>query len=327
MTQNFANLTTIRGHQLADMNFKENTFIVKGIIEPGLAVLAGPPKAGKSFMALSLAVNIAQGTPFLGLETAQAEVFYLGLEDSLSRIQKRLTSMYDDISNGLHLAVSISSMEENFAMQIKNYILENPKIKLVIIDTLQIIRNSAEMSYKNDYQEMRFLKKLADELNICILVVHHTRKQYDSDPLNRISGTNGLAGAADTIMIFETNNHLRDQATLFCTGRDIETREFKLQRNPNTSIWESVADSLASPQKFIPECLSALLDFLKEEKHFDGTNQALAEKLENRIPSTIDAKALKQAMNKYSAELSRLGITFRNYRDSKNRYVAITYQE
>ena len=92
----------------------------------------------------------------------------------------------------------------------------------VAIDTFQVIRSyTADTSYANDYDELRKLKALADELNITLLLVHHLRKQGDSDPLNKLSGTTGISGAVDAVFVLDKSKRSQDNATLVATGRDI----------------------------------------------------------------------------------------------------------
>lgn len=103
-------------------------------------------------------------------------------------------------------------------------------VGLVVIDTLQKVRAaSSDDAYANDYDDVGAIKKLADSLGLCILLVHHTRKQYDSDPMNMISGTTGMPGAADGYLVLQSSKDEPDCATLYCSGRDIENRELKLK--------------------------------------------------------------------------------------------------
>lgn len=85
------------------------------------------------------------------------------------------------------------------------------------------------MSYSSDYEDAGILKALADRNGICLLVIHHLRKMADDDPFNRLSGTNGLAGAADGTLILMRNKRQDGTATLYATGRDIEDVEEELE--------------------------------------------------------------------------------------------------
>lgn len=97
-------------------------------------------------------------------------------------------------------------------------------------------------SYVNDYADLSVLKKLADENELAILLIHHLRKQKDDDPFNRISGTTGLSGAVDTSFTLIEEKRGSGKAKLSCIGRDIEYREIELERNEN-NVWELLSDS------------------------------------------------------------------------------------
>ena len=92
---------------------------------------------------------------------------------------------------------------------------QHPDTVLVVVDTFAVVRAlGGDQTYGSDYQEVRQLKALADELKITLLMVHHVRKLGDSDPLNRLSGTTGIVGAADTVLILERSHRSADCATL-----------------------------------------------------------------------------------------------------------------
>ena len=65
-------------------------WIVPGLLPAGLALFAGPSKAGKSWLTLWLCLQVAQGKPVWGREIESRTVLYLSLEDTLNRLQDRL---------------------------------------------------------------------------------------------------------------------------------------------------------------------------------------------------------------------------------------------
>ena len=98
-----------------------------------------------------------------------------------------------------------------------------------MIDTLQRVRGTGSDSnlYANDYQDIGLLKRLADRRQIAILLIHHLRKLHDDDPMNMISGSTGLSGAADSTFVLRKSSRLANIASLHCTGRDIPDRTLK----------------------------------------------------------------------------------------------------
>jgi len=69
-------------------------------------------------------------------------------------------------------------------------------------------------------------------MDVSILILHHLRKtEADEDPLDQISGTTGLAGAADTAIVLQRDRTGR--AILYGRGRDVEEFELALERDPS----------------------------------------------------------------------------------------------
>ena len=191
-------------------------------------ILAGAPKIGKSWLALWLCLCVAQGQALWNFATTQGEALYLSLEDSFQRIQTRLFDLTEDAPPTLHFAIIADTLKHGLEQQIEQFLAEHPTTKLVVIDTLQRVRSAGSDSnlYANDYQEIGLLKKLADKRHIAILLIHHLRKLHDDDPMNMISGSTGLGGAADSTFVLQKSSRLANIASLHCTGRDIADRTF-----------------------------------------------------------------------------------------------------
>ena len=101
-----------------------------------------------------------------------------------------------------------------------------------------------ENAYSADYREIGLLKSFADRHGVCLLLVHHLRKMGDdSDPFNRISGTNGIMGAVDTALVLSKQKRSDSQTTLSITGRDIESRDMVLEFSTETYRWRVLGDA------------------------------------------------------------------------------------
>lgn len=212
--------------------------------------------------------------------------------------------------------------------QIETFKKEHDELSLVVIDTFQIIRNSGrDISYANDYEEVRILKQLADNLGICILLIYHIRKQDASDPLNKISGTTGIIGAADAVFVLDKSKRNANCATMICTGRDIEYREIELNFSKESCIWELVSDTLENPELLLPDEMAVLIEWGKFKKYFNGSNTEFAESYSSFSGYTMSAKALKQQMNKWRYQLEEQGLYFKSTRSNGHRKIEIFYIE
>lgn len=207
------------------------SWLVEGLLAPGLYFLGGSPKVGKSWLALQLCLAICRGDLFLGFHTRKSEVLYLALEDGPQWLHARALHLTEEAPAGLHLSGRAPMIGQGLEQQLDQTLTDHPNIRLVIIDTLQKVWAvaGANASYGNDYQDAAALKELADRCNVCLLVIHHLRKMPDEDPFNRLSGTNGLIGAADGTIILIRQKRQEGTALLTATGRDIEDVELTLE--------------------------------------------------------------------------------------------------
>ena len=309
-----------------DAKLPKRNFCVQTLPPEGISMLGGAPKVGKSWMVLFIALQVATGQPIWNLPTKQGTVLYLALEDSLSRLQERLNRLTDDAPASLYFTTTAGKVDDELCMQISKFILEHPDTALVIIDTFQLVRsNGVESSYANDYEEVRELKALADDLKISLLLVHHLRKQGDSYALNKLSGTTGISGAMDAVFILDQSKRNANGATLFCTGRDIENREIEIQLKKENCEWELKGDSLEEPTLSQPEEITLLIEMMKQLQSFDGGNTEFAELFHSFSGKDISAKALKQMMNRWRYTLEDHDVFFTSGRSNGKRYIKTWY--
>ena len=326
MNETKTNLTVIDGETLMDMKLPPTKFCVETLLPQGISMLGGAPKIGKSWMVLDLCVHIAKGDAIWNLSTQKGTTLYLCLEDPLNRIQQRLCMLTDEVPKNAYFATAAGTLADGLCEQIRKFVSEHPDTVLVAIDTFQIVRaNTADTSYANDYDDVRRMKQLTDELRISILLVHHLRKQGDSDPLNKISGTTGISGAMDAIFVLDRSKRNADMATLVCTGRDIEYREMEMRLSKDDCVWSLVSDSLENPQMMLPDEMVFLVEFMKVQKSFSGTNSEFTELFNSYYGKKLSAKSLKQMMNRWRYSLEEQGLQFTSHRSNGQRLVDISY--
>ena len=195
-------LHTLTMTELFQTTYKSRPPVVEGLLYTGAYILAGAPKIGKSFLVAQIAYHVSTGQDLWGYKVHQGTVLYLALEDDFQRIQSRMFMMYgvNDTPN-LHFATAAGKIGNGLDEQLKNFVQEHPDTNLIIIDTMQKIREvgGEAYSYASDYEIIGRIKQFADQHGICVLTVHHTRKQQADDSFETISGTTGLCGwfAAD----------------------------------------------------------------------------------------------------------------------------------
>ena len=249
-------------------------WIVPGLLPAGLALFAGPSKAGKSWLTLWLCLQVAQGKPVWGREIEPRTVLYLSLEDTLNRLQDRLFRLVgsEDTPEKLILHTECQSIGQGLEEQITSFLYNHSDTGLVVIDTLQKVRSCDQSGsmYASDYKDVSALKSLADKYGICILLIHHLRKQAASDPFDQISGSNGLMGAADTTWVMQRKRTSKN-ADIILTGRDLDRRTLYLHEE--NCIWLLDEEETAEEQrlKAVPEYLWKVAEYGEQAGKWQGT--------------------------------------------------------
>jgi AAA domain len=218
-------------------------WIIEGWLPTGLTFLVGKSKIGKSWLALDLAMEIAAGRPVFGkVQTTQCDVLYIALEDHPNRMKSRVDKMLgsNEYSTGVTITHQWPTLDNGGLDAMASWLDFNPACRLIFVDIFVRIRDKPDGRsgvYQQDYQDVVPLQKFANERQVAIVLLHHTRKQEAADPFDTVSGSTGLMGAADTTMIL-TRRRGEPNGTLAIVGRDIiEDGEFAVRFDKETAKW------------------------------------------------------------------------------------------
>lgn len=279
-------LPTITAKELMEKEFPPRVELIEGMLGPGLYILAGAPKIGKSWLVLQIAHHISTGTPLWDRRVSRHAVLYLCLEDTLQRIQSRLLTICDGETGDVTFSIEAGILGDGFEKQLIAYLRSHADTKVVIVDTLAKVRGTVSSSnvYSSDYAAMNVFKHLADTFKIALILVHHTRKQDAEDAMQKISGTNGLMGCADGAMVLEKPDRSAPQAILTMTGRDFEDQTFRLRQNRETMCWEIADGGEEFHMAPAEPVLAAVAALVQEEGTWKGTAMELVEALQEREP-------------------------------------------
>ena len=248
-----------RGHtavELWGMNFPPVNFAVPVYVAEGLTLLAGAPKRGKSWLALDLCCSVARGGFTLGDQKVciEGDVLYCALEDSPRRMKSRLKivcQLADRPPKRLTVwfGKDLPRLGNGCEEALREWIDSVEKPRLIVVDTLNYVRPDRtrdEDPYSYDYRSAVSLQRIAGEFGIAIILVHHTRKSAADDYLESISGTNGLTGGSDAVVVLERQG---DGSTVFKgRGRDVEEFEVAMRFEKSTCRWEVLGDAAEARQ-------------------------------------------------------------------------------
>lgn len=250
---------------LRTKNFAPVRYIVPGYLAEGCTILAGRPKVGKSWLMLDVGLAVAAGSEVLGTKPDEGDVLYLGLEDNERRLRSRIQKIlgpFAEWPRRFGYATTWCRQHEGGLDQIRAWIESVSLPRLVVVDVLARFRtpqNGQNGQYEADYQAVQGLQAIASEKNVAIVIVHHLRKSAaDADPFDKVSGTLGLSGAADSVLILDRDGQ---GTTLYGRGRDIEEIETAITFDRGRCRWQvlgAAADvRLSDERKVIIDALRA----------------------------------------------------------------------
>ena len=277
-------LETVSMTELYDTVYPPKIPIVDGLIYAGTYLFVGAPKVGKSFFMAQLGYHVSMGLDLWDYPVRKGTVLYLALEDDYARLQKRLSRMFGmESSENFYFATQSKTLNEGLEEQLNQFVKEHTDARLIIIDTLQKVREVGgdKFSYASDYEIVTKLKAFSDEHGICLLVVHHTRKMESSDSFDMISGTNGLLGAADGAFVMQKEKRTDNKAVLEVAGRDQQDQRFYLTRDKERLIWtleRTETEAWTEPPDPVLEAVAAFIT--AERPSWGGTATELAAALQ-----------------------------------------------
>lgn len=320
-------LATISMQELYERIFQRKPPIIDGLLYTGTYLFVGAPKLGKSFFMAQLAYHVSTGTPLWEYPVRRGTVLYLALEDDYRRLQERLYRMFGTAqSDRLFFSITAKQIGKGLDEQLSGFIGQHSDTSLIIIDTLQKIReiSSDAYSYASDYEVITKLKRFADRYHICLMLVHHTRKQQSDDKFDMISGTNGLLGAADGAFLLHKEKRTGASAILEISGRDQQDQRLYLIRNPETLAWdlEKVENELwREPPEPLLEAIAKLVT--EEQPEWNGTATELVAALGlDMKPNTL---TLKLNVNAGRLE-TEYQIRYQNSRSHNGRSIQLSFQ-
>ncbi len=266
-------LNIISARELMNTDYPPLSFTIDKILPQGIFILAGSGKIGKSWLSLYMCIAVANGGSLWDFKANEGEVLYLALEDTHPRLKERLERISEEHSHNdkLHLAISSLGITDGLIQQVKDFIAAKPTTRLIVIDTLERIRNSEQdkSMYSCDYRDIGKLREILTDNTATLLLVHHTRKMYDPDPLNTLSGSTGLVGAVDGVWVLEKEKRTEGKGKLTIANRDTEGHCFNVEFDKENCRW----NFLGAEEEFRENEDDAFCDLIAEfvTSTFHGT--------------------------------------------------------
>ena len=318
-------LPTVSLNELYDNVYQSRLSIIDGLLYTGAYILAGAPKIGKSFLVAQIAYHVSTGKKLWDYDVKQGSVLYLALEDDYRRLQERMSRMFGiDATGDLFFSITANQIGKGLNDQLEGFIYEKKNTKLIIIDTLQKVREieSDTYSYAGDYEIISKLKEIADKHCICILIVHHTRKQPSVDSFEMISGTTGLLGCADGAFLMQKEKRTDRTATLEIVGRDQPDQRLYLSKDQEHLIWNLEHKELELWKEPPDKMLEKIAGLLTQENPvWQGSATELVEILDEDIKPNFLSKKLNVKAGRL---LDEFNIGYENNRTKTGSNITLT---
>jgi hypothetical protein len=239
--------------------------IVDPILYPGLTILGGRPKVGKSWFALQLALAVVSGQKLAGYLDIKkpGRCLYVSLEDRPRQIRARLhrlTQPHDFLAD-LHFIYELPPLFSGGAITLDTELQEHP-VEVLIVDSLfaavqQAKRQNVDVM-QADYNIVNLFRQLAEKYSIALVLIAHTRKAA-GDFLDLIQGTTGTTAATDAVWVLQRTPEAN--YILSVTGRDFDNNTFGLKRTEASPAWIITGEGDEIAQS---EARREILDLLRE---------------------------------------------------------------
>ena len=227
--------------EFRDRSAADVPMLVSGLMPEGaLGFLAAPPKAGKTWLALNLALCVATGQPYLGrfVVPKRRSVLYLALEGDRAAIRARIAALArglgidpngDELDGWLRIAYKPAGINISDPAWTDRVLADADRLDagLVVVDVLRAAAPHLPESGEGATAFAQIRQNLAPLATNgrAVLLLHHFVKFTDGTkdrPLgDRMSGSGALFGAADVLMAITQSQDKGRRMRFEVVGRDI----------------------------------------------------------------------------------------------------------
>ncbi len=228
-----AKLVMIGHGDLRSQTFAPQRWLIEDLLLPGVTMLVGKPKFGKSWLVHALMLRVAAGGTVFGQQVKRSKCLYMALEDSDRRVQMRTAILQRsmgitsaDLGDNFFHLTDCERLGGGLEEQLLEMLNAYPDLRFITLDVLAMVRRprgSNEGLFDYDYAVGQTLKKICMQFpDLCIVVVHHIKKGA-SESDEATSGTNGLNAGMDNVLVLMKGED--GQPYIFIHSRDIENSD------------------------------------------------------------------------------------------------------
>jgi putative DNA primase/helicase len=226
----------LRTHKASTVQAKPIEWLWPGRVPKGkITVVSGNPGVGKGLISVDLtaAVTKRRDFPDAPNNNEPMEVAMLFCEDGeADTVRPRLEAAGADLDKvhfieSVLMATDNTEKERMFALDqdadhLEKMLIENPAIKLVVIDPASSYLGGARMEKEQEIRRaLGPLAKLAERLGVTFLLVMHNNKRADVSALHRIMGAVAMSGVARIVWLCAQDPEDEDNYLFLCSKANI----------------------------------------------------------------------------------------------------------
>jgi len=321
-----------RGHrpiEWKDREVEKPEWIVEGLIPIGVGIIGAKAKSYKSFLMSQLCASVSEGMDFLGFPTKKGTCIYFDLEQDSEGTAERLEMQYGKAFRKFDNFVmynqedNIKRLGQGFEEQFEAIIKKDKGVKLAVIDVYQCIRpiRPRGVGYQEDYTDLSTLNKLAIQHKMAIIVVHHFRKQTDTENLfDNFNGSEGLNGATAFMMAISKAD-FDNSAIIGIKGRRVPEQKFVAHFDTEIMRWvnEGTEEHVAYVKFKESNTMKTITAILEKQNSWNGTASDLITSADALgFPIEYTERELAKYLNSNLREFRNEGITI-TYKKPHNR--------
>jgi hypothetical protein len=313
--------------KLADIEREHITWLWVGLIaNKKLVIIDGMPGVGKSTLTAEIAAKVSMGIPFpCGTAYEPRNVAFIAVEDGVAdTIKPRVQAAGGDGNRvfSIHIEQHGDEITPDLSehMEIIRQKIIEDKIGLLIIDPIMALLGGKVDSYRD--QDVRGittpLARMAEELDVCILLVRHPNKSASTNALTRGGGSMAFIGAARVGWTVAKESEDSSRRILAVSKSNIgaipKSRAFELVNDERSGVarveWLGESDLTANDlyietnqeeKSQTEECMEWLADFL------GGSTMSSVDVKQRAREEGFSLKVLTIASNKLKVTKTRKG--------------------
>ena len=221
-------------------------YAVDLMIPEGLTIVAGRGKSMKSWTFLKMAFHVVNGIPFMKHKVDKGDALYIALEDGKRRIKDRIRKLRFENLVKPFIKNECPYLGQGLEESLKLWIERATNPKLIVIDTLARVKPPSKYKsgtlYDHDSELLRDLQNLATQNQVSIVVITHLNKSKNHEyEFDRITGSTGLQGVADTMWSMDRGVH-NEGAYIRGIGRDLPDFDYAISWNEDEWCYEYLGD-------------------------------------------------------------------------------------